>query len=194
MSILSRILGNRRAASPRGAAPEPSIPTERNTEAVTDPTDALPFMIRPLEPDDPARLAAIFREAITVLAEGDYDKHQRRAWAGTADARDFQAMLANGETAVAVAFGQPVGFAQLSPADYIAMVYVHPDHAGQGVATLLFQYLEDEARIAGASRLHTHASKTAHRFFKTMGFVGDTPEVVKRNGRKLVRYAMEKKL
>lgn len=194
MSILSRLLGrqNKTTSADRGVLPHTL--TETVADTVDDPTAALPFLIRPLEPGDPARLAAIFRESITVLAEGDYDKHQRRAWAGTASAADFDAMLSTGETAVAVAFGVPVGFAQLSPSDYIAMVYVHPDHAGQGVATLLLQYLEDEARIAGARRLHTHASKTAHRFFQSMGFRGDTPETVKRNGRKLSRYPMEKHL
>jgi putative acetyltransferase len=192
MSILTRLIGGRRRRQP-----QPQTPSRPGTvfppPRQPDP-DALPFEIRPLVDSDLVSLPTLFRDSILGLADNDYDPEQLQAWVSHAGSPDFTEALTRGTTVVALQFGRPVAFAQLAPADYLNMLYVHPDAAGEGIATLLCQYLEDEARIAGTQQLLTHASKTAHRFFKTMGFVGDIPEDVKRNGEKLVRYRMEKKL
>lgn len=167
--------------APEPSAPEPDWPT-------------LPFEIRPLEPGDRSRLPALFRASIQGLAHRDYDPEQLRDWAAEADRDTFAAQLDQGVTVVALEFGQPVGFAQLAPLDYLNMLYVHPDSAGEGIATLLFQYLEDEARIAGVRSIRTHASHTARRFLAVTGFRELETETVQRGGSKLERLRMEKQL
>ena len=74
------------------------------------------------------------------------------------------------------------------------MLYVSSEWSGLGISTLLYQYLEDEARIAGARVLSTDASLRARRFFEQMGFVVTGEEKAKRQGVSLARVSMQKVL
>lgn len=189
--ILARLGGRRpaRAAPPPEPAPEPTPSTEPPPSGVPD----IPFVIRPLEDADLAHLPALFRAAVHGLAGNDYTVAERDAWTGFDD-ESLKQQLARGTTIVALAWGTPVAFAQLAPSDYFSMLYVHPDHAGGGIAALLCQYLEDEARIAGVDAITTHASRTARPIFANMGFREEGPETVERNGVALERFRMVKRL
>lgn len=182
--------GHRRRAQAAAPAPDPTD----EPRAPEPDRPALPFEIRPLEPGDRAQLPELFRASIRGLAYRDYDPEQLHGWASEADADTFAAGLDQGVTVVALEFGRPVGFAQLAPLDYLNMLYVHPDSAGEGMATLLFQYLEDEARIAGVRSIRTHASHTARRFLAATGFRELETETVRRGGSELERLRMEKQL
>ena len=54
--------------------------------------------------------------------------------------------------------------------DYIDVLYVHPDFAGQSVAYHLYMKLVDEAAQTGAEKLITDASHVARSFFERQGF------------------------
>jgi putative acetyltransferase len=86
-----------------------------------------------------------------------------------------------------------VGFAHRIR-DYINMVFVHPEASRVGIATLLYQHLEDGARIEGITELTTHASLTAHDFFAYMGFASEGQEQADRDGITLTLHAMRKSL
>ena len=153
-----------------GAAPAehaPRQPQESPTPAAPPP---LPFELGPAEPPALEPLRDIYRDSVRELTTRDCDEQQRTAWAAAADTPDFTRELAQGLTLVARLHGEPVAFAQLHPTDTLRMLYVHPRASGLGIAILLAQYLEDEARIAGATTLHVQSSRTAHRFFLRMGF------------------------
>ncbi len=182
--------GHRRRAQTAAPAPDPAV-EPRGPEP---DWPALPFEIRPLEPKDRPRLPALFRASIQGLAHPDYGAEQLRDWAAEADRETFTAELEKGVTVVALEFGQPVAFAQLAPLDYLNMLYVHPDSAGEGMATLLFQYLEDEARIHGVDTIRTHASRTARRFLAGSGFEEVAAETVQQGCSALERFRMEKRL
>jgi len=184
--------------APERAADPP--PDERQpTSAVTTepPAEALapglPFEIRPYRDSDAGALTRVFREAILVTAADHYDAEQRRAWSATADDPAFPADLAKGLTMVAEWQQEIAGFAQLVD-DRITFIYVHPDTARLGIATLLYQHLEDEARIQGRERLVTEASQVAHDFFLFLGFQPDAEETVERDGVALTRWRMHKPL
>lgn len=181
--------GHRRRA--QATAPGPPDPEPRAPEA-DGPT--LPFEVRPLKPSDRARLPDLFRASIQGLAHHDYDTKQLRDWAAEADSDTFTAQLDEGMTVVALEFGHPVAFAQLAPLHYLNMLYVHPDSAGEGIATLLFQYLEDEARINGVDTIGTHASPTARRFLAGSGFEEVATETVYLGRSELERVRMDKRL
>ena len=182
-------------AEPEPAAPIPVAPP------VVDDTDRLPdigagpFMIRPLEDSDLPWLPRIFRAAIKGQGADFYTSAQCDAWAATAeDEAQFVARLGEGVTIVAELDGKPGAFAQLYPHDTIEMLYVAPGLGGYGIATLLCQYLEDEARIAGTATLHTAASLVAKKFFESMGFRSEGEESVERHGVALSRHKMVKAL
>ena len=154
----------------------------------------MPFEIRPLVAGDAAALAGVFRRAIEQTAARHYGADAIRAWAASADQPDFAERLHRGLTLVATLHGDYAGFAQLHPADHIEMLYLSPEAAGLGIATLLYQHLEDEARLAGSRRLTTHASLAARRFFESVGFQVEEEETVTRQGVPLARYRMTKTL
>lgn len=189
------LTGAGRETPPSPAAP-PAEPA--STAPAPDATDApalpgLPFLIRPFEPHDGPALAAVFQAAVHTTATDHYDADQRAAWAAGADAPGFQAALADGLTMVAEWDGRPAAFAQLVERR-VTFVYVHPDAARLGIATLLYHHLEDEARIQGLDELVTEASLVARDFFAFLGFEVDGEESVQRQGVSLPRTRMRKRL
>jgi putative acetyltransferase len=178
---------------------EPPLLTE-SIEAATPPSVAadrdfvMPFEIRPLESRDIPVLKQVFRDAIAGLASKHYDAVALQAWQASADQPDFASRLAQGLTLVATLQGQQVGFAQLHPANHIEMLYLSPEGSGLGIAALLYQYLEDEARMAGSRELTTASSLAARRFFESVGFSVLGEETVERQGIALIRLQMRKVL
>jgi len=170
-------------------APEPA---PRASEP--DPIAALmPFQIRPLDSKDMAELLGVFREAIQVSAAAEYDQQQRDAWSQAQNYDSLISVLSEGDTVVAEWDDKLVGFAHRIR-DYINMVFVQPEASRVGIATLLYQHLEDGARIEGITELTTHASLTAHDFFAYMGFTSEGQEQAERAGIPLTRHAMRKSL
>lgn len=185
----------RRAAAAPAPRPEPDpVTPARPAEPAQTEMAALPFEVRPLQASDLADLPDLFRASIEGLASRDYAPAELSDWAAEADSEAFRAALREGVTVVALEFGRPVAFAQLAPLHYLNRLYVHPDAAGEGIATLLFQYLEDEARIAGIDTIQTHASRTARRFLAGSGFEEIATETVPRGRGEVERFRMEKRL
>lgn len=122
--------------------------------------------LRPLLPADGPVLASIFVASVDELTADDYDAGQRAAWAALADDEDaFLARLNDGLTLVATVEGAPVGFATLKLPDRLAMLYVLPGAAGQGVGATLCDACEKLAKARGATELSVEASDTAQGFF-----------------------------
>lgn len=180
--------------APRTPEPQEAASAAATPVAEADPIAALmPFQIRPLDSSDMADLLGVFREAIQISAAADYDQQQRDAWSRAQSYDSLISVLSEGDTVVAEWDDKLVGFAHRIR-DYINMVFVHPDASRVGIATLLYQHLEDGARIEGITELTTHASLTAHDFFAYMGFVSEGQEQAERDGVPLTRHAMRKSL
>lgn len=128
--------------------------------------------LRPMLPTDVAALAAVFRSSIEELGADDYDDAQREVWAGQADDEAaFARTLTGALTLVATLESVPVGFASLSGPDKIAMLYVDPAHARQGIASMLLDALARLAGARGAGKLSVDASDSARDFFAARDFV-----------------------
>ena len=154
----------------------------------------LPFEIRPLQDADASALRQLFRQSVRQIASKHYEADAIEAWAATADNDDFISRLHQGLTLVATLHGAHAGFAQLHPANHIEMLYLSPDASGLGIASLLYQYLEDEARMGGSRTLTTASSLAAKRFFESMGFQVSEEETVLRGGVAIKRMRMQKVL
>lgn len=157
------------------------------------PQSLLPFQIRPLEPADLPALLTVFQQAIQEGSREHYNQQQRDAWSQAHDQQSLSTVLSQGETVVAEWDDRPVGFGHRQD-DYLNMLFVHPEACRLGIATQLYQYLEDSARIAGLPRLTTHASHSARGFFSFMGFEHQEEEQVERNRVALGRHLMSKYL
>jgi putative acetyltransferase len=150
--------------------------------------------LRPFLPADAPLLAEIFRESIITLTGDDYSEAQRRAWAAAADKASFGEDLRKELTLVATLEGSPVGFASLEDGDTIAMLYVHPAAAGQGVAAMLVDALERLAGHRGTPALKVDASDTAYGFFRRRGYVAERRNSVSTGGEWLATTTMRKQL
>lgn len=195
---LQRLLRrNHRPAVPASTA-APSSPAEESPPATSDTSDDplalfLPFQIRPMDSADLGELLDVFRQAIQVSAADQYSQQQRDAWSRAQSHKSLISALSEGEAVVAEWDNVLVGFAHRVN-DYINMVFVHPDAGRVGIATLLYQHLEDGARVEGITELTAHVSLTAHDFFHFMGFTGEGQEEAERDGVSLARYPMRKSL
>jgi putative acetyltransferase len=151
--------------------------------------------LRPMLPADLPLLAEIFQASIEGLTGEDYSPAQQEAWMAAAEeGAEFGRRLAGQLTLVATEFGTPVGFASLRGCDELDLLYVRPELARQGVATMLLDALEKLAAARGARRLVASASDTALPFFEQRGFRPLHRETVERGGEWLGRTLMEKGL
>lgn len=151
--------------------------------------------LRPYLPKDAPALADLFRASIEELTEEDYSPDQREAWASVADdVEDFGAWLGRLLTLVVDSDSGPVGFAALEDNAMIALLYVRPDFARRGVATLLCDALEKLAAARGTETLTTDASDTAQPFFTGRGYIARQRNTVLRNGEWLGNTTMTKTL
>jgi len=151
--------------------------------------------MRPYLAEDAPLLAEIFRASIADLTAEDYSEAQQEAWASAADEEaGFGKKLGSQLTLVATLEGAPVGFASLEGKDKIAMLYVHPAVAGQGVAAMLTDALEKLAGSRGAEKLSVDASDTAYGFFQKRGYVAQQRNTVSAGGEWLANTTMQKQL
>ena len=149
--------------------------------------------LRPFLPTDVPALADIFRAAIVELAEEDYDEDQRGAWASVADDEEaFGKRLADALTILAVIEGEPVGFASLRGNEEIDLLYVLPEVARHGIATLLLDALEKLAAARGATALVANVSETALPLFEGRTYVAQSRNTVMVGGEWLSNTTMRK--
>lgn len=157
--------------------------------------DTFNAALRPLLPADLPILAAIFRAAIDVLAQEDYDAGQRAVWMERAnDIEAFNAGLTGALTLVATVGGTPAGFASLKDNERVEMLYVHPDAARRGVATMLVDALERLGTARGAKKLTVEASDTARPLFEGRGYEAHSRSTVPLGDVWLARTQMVKLL
>jgi len=155
----------------------------------------MPIDIRRYRPGDLAGLIALFRDTVRRVNGRDYSPQQVMAWApDEIDARQWRHRFDNKVVWVADLEGTPVGFVDVARDGLIDMLYVHADHQGKGIASLLLRTVEASARTRGLLRLFTEASITARPFFEHRGFRVIAPQRVMRWAQEFLNYRMDKAL
>jgi putative acetyltransferase len=153
------------------------------------------LLIRPLRSTDIVTMIEVFRASVRLTARRDYSEEQVRAWAPDEIDADTWAKRYDTRLAwVAEIETHVVGFIELKARGHLDMLYVHPAHQRQGVATALLAQLEAAAREEGAETLFTEASITARPFFERRGFILIAPQTVTVRGERFVNFRMEKRL
>jgi putative acetyltransferase len=151
--------------------------------------------VRRYRPSDLAGLIALFRDTVRRINGRDYSQEQVLAWApDEIDARRWTHRFDNKAVWVADLEGAPVGFVDVARDGLIDMLYVHADHQGRGIASLLLRTVEASARTHGLLRLFTEASITARPFFEHRGFRVIAPQRVMRWAQEFLNYRMDKAL
>lgn len=144
---------------------------------------------------DALALAEVFQSSVHRLTCAHYDARQRTAWGP--DDRDWPAWCAQVlalRPVVAVRDNRVVGYADVQPDGYIDHVYVHGEHAAQGVGTALLRHLVHEAACQGISVLSADVSLSAEAFFRRHGFAVVARQNVQRYGVTLANARMTRTL
>ena len=90
--------------------------------------------------------------------------------------------------------GEPVAYVDLEPDGHIDHLYCRPDHVGTGVASALYDFLEELAKERGMTSLHVEASEAARRLFERKGFVVTERLDFEIGGAPIYNYLMMKTL
>jgi len=125
--------------------------------------------IRPYRAGDLSTLVDLFHETVHAVGAGHYTQDELDAWAPR-DLRpeDWAPRLEKNTLLVAEDDGELLGFAELSPAGAVDMLYVHKDAQGRGIASALLAELDSAARKSGLTRLTT----TARSSFRDLQIFG----------------------
>lgn len=139
--------------------------------------------LREATPADSEAVRDVHRESILGLGSAAYDDDQVAAWAAGCDSTDYtEAITADAiYYLVAERDGAVVGFGSVNydvpQEDYqatvdaeITAVYVHPDVAGDGVGTTIYEGLEADAREKECTVLGLWASLNAVSFYEGLGY------------------------
>jgi putative acetyltransferase len=130
-------------------------------------------VIRAFRPEDAPALSELTLAAIATLGLRAYSAKQVIAWAARhLGPPQFIRDDSQGDL-ILVALspeGSPAAYTVLREGGLVHMLYCHPDHAGQGLATALLAAAEEAARAAGVSRLHAEASEISRPVFARAGF------------------------
>jgi putative acetyltransferase len=153
--------------------------------------------IRSYQAKDATELPAIFRRAVRAIAPRDYSPAQVAAWASrTPSAEHIHALYTDGRTALIATDDddRPIAFGDVEADGHINMLYCAPEAAGTGIASALYERIEQEMRRRRVRRAHVEASEAARRFFLKMGFAVVARRELSIGGVPIHNYAMQKAL
>lgn len=150
------------------------------------------YSLRRYRRGDAAALAEVFEAAVRGTACRDYTPAQIDAWAASAPSiAGREEWFSRLYTVVAEQDGCPVAYGNIDDTGYLDHLFVHPEAAGQGIASAICARLEGWAAGRGIPRLTVHASRTAKPFFETRGWRVTAAQQVPLRGQVLENFAME---
>ena len=128
------------------------------------------FDIKLLRSKDLPVALNMFRTTIKTINARDYSDAELELWLSRVDLEKWEDRIRNDFFIKAENGKELVGFASLKNGRYIDLLYVHKDHQGRGIATLMLHTLIKKGVSEGHRSFDTHASKTAMPFFEKKGF------------------------
>ncbi|WP_079912557.1 GNAT family N-acetyltransferase [Paenibacillus sp. 32352] len=153
---------------------------------------------RRFQASDMNQIVSLFYETVHSVNGRDYSQEQLDAWAPRDEQalklKAWEASMSRNVTYVAEADGVITGFSDMTSEGHLDRLYVHKDYQRQGIASMLVDSLEEEARRLGLVEIDVEASITAKPFFEKRGYRVLESQVVERRGVKLANYKMIKSL
>lgn len=140
----------------------------------------------------------LFYDTVHSINTADYDKNQVDSWARSdiskGDLELWCRSLLDSHSLVMVNSNDEkiLGFGNITREGYLDRLYVHKDHNGQGIGTILTNQLETYAIDLGLKEIVTQASITARPFFEKRGYKLIKEQTVERNNQHLTNFLMKK--
>lgn len=150
--------------------------------------------VRPPQHDEADALLTLHQASIRAFGPAAYDEAQVHAWARK-DEPEYPIDDPEHRFVVAEREGELAGLGDLHwPESEVTAVYVHPDHAGEGVGTAILGDLEAAARERGLEELGLLASMNAVGFYEQAGYERVGTRVHQTGDQELECVWMEKRL
>ena len=151
--------------------------------------------IRPATPDDLPVITKLFRETIQHISSNHYSPVQVAFWkSSTEDLPKWKKRIEDLYFIVAEKGNQIVGFAYMKDGNYFDGLFVHHDHQGDGIATILANTIEQKVIDNGYDSVHSDVSITAKPFFEKRGYIVDEFQMKPFKGVTFESYIVSKKL
>lgn len=155
----------------------------------------LNVQIQPYNESRSIEIADLFHRSVHAVNTECYSAKQKEAWAPTPpDYTFWRERLKVKRPFMALVNDVLAGFIELEPDGHIDCMYTHPKFQGKGVASILYDYVENIAKTKGLMHLCVEASKVAKPFFEQRGFETTCQNQVQRRGVTLVNFSMQKRI
>lgn len=154
------------------------------------------FNIRKVQITDIPELNKLYKNTVLTVNRKDYTSEEVEDWTSCCDNIENWHQLLDEQHYVLAENekGIMLGFGSINDSGYMHTLFVHADFQHQGIATLLYQYLEMYAKEKGAKRISSEVSITAKPFFEKQGFQVDEEQKRKANKLYLSNYKMSKRI
>ena len=149
---------------------------------------------RPYKISDAQALANIYYYTIHHINIRDYSIEQVNAWAPSSclELDGWKKKWEKLPPIVATLNDEIVGFTEFESSGHIDCFYVHHQHQGKGVGSVLMAAIDANAKKNNIIRLYSEVSITAKPFFEKMGFAIIKKQLVNIRGCELTNFIMEK--
>lgn len=151
--------------------------------------------IRRLLDDEYEDVVKLITQTVHSVCTDDYTKEELDAWApDNFDIKKFKNNIYGCLNLVAFEKGKLVGFISATTEGYINRLYTHKDYLRRGVASSLYNKVEEWAKEYGIPELVLDSSKTAEGFYLKMGFAKSGVSVMEHGDIIFRNSVMKKKL
>lgn len=148
--------------------------------------------IREYVASDMPKLTALIYKTVHAISDQYYTEEQREGWAPQ---EIEKSNLSLKYTLVCTENEDVVGFIDFDDRNgFINYLYTDPEYQDKGVASELYEKIEQKARELKLDRISARASKTALDFFLKRGFDIRWENEVIRRGVLMINYTMNKNL
>ena len=158
----------------------PPMASDRNLPGAS-PAAPTGFGVRSAQPADAEEATAVLRASISVLCVADHDNDPEflARWLENKTPRNVRTWTESpGRFVVAEEPGRIVGVGTVLASGEITLNYVLPEARFRGVSKAVLDSLEGYLCANGTTRATLVSTRTAHRFYRAMGYVDvGQPEV-----------------
>ncbi|QBR51776.1 GNAT family N-acetyltransferase [Erwinia sp. QL-Z3] len=151
------------------------------------------IITRLYRPEDLDAAIAVFQCAVRGIASKDYDQQQILAWSQV-DRQRWQQRLNDSKVWLAEIHRRIVGIISLEADGHLDLLFTDAEYQRRGVATALYNTVEQWARENGVTSMVTEASITAKPFFIHQGFDVNEQQLVQVRGQAFINFKMQKML
>jgi GNAT superfamily N-acetyltransferase len=126
--------------------------------------------IRPFQPDDARAASALIRRVFDEMVAPDFGPEGVAQMHAFIDPEALAGRATVLTTLVALDGPQIVGVIQMRDVAHVSLLFVHPLHMGQGIATALMNRVERICRAEGGAFMTVHSSLNAQGFYQRLRY------------------------